>query len=483
MTNKCRARPALRAGLTLFALALLDARLAAAQNLDGQWLSDGYGYFIEIAGQTLKAAEITSVSCISSFTTTRQAAPPGALAAFKRTDGATTFLLLPGNSDDERRLHRNGAASDIVLRRTAARPSVCDRSTPDTPKTNFEVFAATWGEHYGFFDLKRADWKAIVAANREKVTDSTRPEELFEILKGMVEPFEDAHTNIRATTIDKVWSGTRKSPTWLDRAERAKPFEVIDKNYLRSPLRSWCKDKVQYALLLDGHVGYVRIKSFSDYGDEPGFESGLVALETALDTIFADASKWSGLIIDVRINGGGSDTYGLTIASRLATTEYLAYSKEARSDPSDPGKWTAGQPSRVRPSDRSWVQGAGHRAHRRAQRERGGDLHPGALEARAKGHPCRREHPGCVLRCAHPAVAKRLAIRPAQRALHDGGKKLRRSRHPAGCRRSGIPEERSRRGAGRRPREGAGAARHEALSIPLSDAPGPRSARGHRRER
>jgi hypothetical protein len=341
--------------LTLLSLGVFEPRLAA-QSLDGNWLSEGYGYFIEIAGSTLKGTEISSVSCIPSFTGTRQAGPSGTSAVFKMTNGPGTMLVLPGNSPQEVRLHQNGTASDIILRRTAVRPAVCEHPTPDTPQMNFDVFAATWAEHYGFFDLKRADWKAIVAAHRTKVTDSTNPEQLLEIFKGMVEPFDDAHTYISATTIKQGWSGGRKGPNWLERADRPKAFEVTDKNYLRSPLQSWCNGQVQYALL-DGNVGYVRIKSFNGYGQEPGFESGLVALEQALDTIFADAAKWPGLVIDVRINGGGADPYGLAIASRLATGEYLAYSKEARSDPADPRKWTAAQPSRVRPSDRPGFKG------------------------------------------------------------------------------------------------------------------------------
>ncbi|MCI0362622.1 MAG: S41 family peptidase, partial [Phycisphaerales bacterium] len=299
---------------------------------------------------------MTSISCIPAFTATRQAAAPGALASFKVTDSATVYVVMAGDSDRERRLHRDSAASDIILRRTATRPEICNRPTPDTPLSNFEVFSANWAEQYGFFDLKGANWNAIVAGNRAKVTDSTKPQELFEILKSMVEPFEDAHTNIRATTINQTWSGTRKSPSWLERPERATAFEVIDKNYLRSPIQTWCNGQVQYALL-DGNVGYLRIRSFSGYGPAPGFQSGLTALEAALDTVFADAAKWRGLVIDVRINGGGSDLYGLTIASRLATREYLAYSKEARSNPADPSKWTKAQPSRVRPTDRSGFKG------------------------------------------------------------------------------------------------------------------------------
>src|ERR1044071_5667933 len=71
----------------------------------------------------------------------------------------------------------------------------------------------------------------------------------------------------------------------------------------------------------------------------------LAALESALDTIFADTRGWRGLIIDVRVNGGGADPLGLAIAARLTAAPYTAYAKVARSDPLDPGRMTERQPS------------------------------------------------------------------------------------------------------------------------------------------
>jgi hypothetical protein len=47
----------------------------------------------------------------------------------------------------------------------------------------------------------------------------------------------------------------------------------------------------------------------------------------------------------VRINFGGADPYGLEIASRLATGDYLAYAKQARLDPVDHNRWTPRDPS------------------------------------------------------------------------------------------------------------------------------------------
>lgn len=327
-----------------------------AQSFDGAWASEGYGLYFDVAGPTLKAYEVTAISCQPSFTATRQGdAAAGGDVAFAMV-GEPATMILRASSSDRRRLHMNGAASDIVIRRLASLPGICAKQTPDTPTTNFDVFARTWSEQYGFFDLKKADWPAIVAANRPRVSDKTTPKELFQILKGMIEPFEDAHAFMSAESIGEKWQGARKSANWLERSERPKAFEIVEQEYLRVPLKSWCNGYVQYGRL-DSGVGYIRLKSFSGYGKDQAFESGLVDLEAALDAIFADAPGWPGLVIDVRINGGGADPYGLAIASRLATTEYIAYSKEARADPDDPTRWTEAQPSRVHPATRPGFRG------------------------------------------------------------------------------------------------------------------------------
>jgi|SoiMethySBSTD1v2_1073268.scaffolds.fasta_scaffold91174_3 peptidase S41-like protein/tricorn protease-like protein len=337
------------------ALSLCGALAVNAQPLDGSWRSQGYGLYFDLSGQTLKAFEVTAMSCLPSFTAQRTAVETNGDVVFKVVGRPTTFVFRSGGSPDRRQLHMNGAASDIVVRRGSA-PAVCSTPTPDTPLTNFDVFTRTWAEQYGFFDVRKANWSAIVAKHRPRVTDRTTPGELFQILKEMIEPFEDAHTSIRADSINQAFSGTRRSANWLDHADRPRAFEIVEQRYMRAPLRSWCNGQVQYGRL-DGGVAYLRIKSFSGFGAQPGFERGLTALEEALDAIFAAASSWVGLVIDVRINGGGSDPYGLAIASRLTSTEYVAYAKQARSDPQNASRWTDTQPSVVRPTTKPSFRG------------------------------------------------------------------------------------------------------------------------------
>jgi len=327
-----------------------------AQSLEGSWSSEGYGLYFDISGDTLKAFEVTAISCLPSFTAHRSTTGTNGDVVFKVVDRPTNFILRSGKDRDRRLLHQNGAASDIVIRRQRGAPAACSTPPPDTPLTNFDVFTRTWAEQYGFFDIRKVDWPAVVAERRPNITDKTKPTELFQILKEMIEPFEDAHTSISANDIKLGFSGSRRTANWMERADRPRAFEIVEQKYVRAALRSWCNGQVQYGRL-DGGVAYLRIKSFSGYGPQPGFESGLTSLEEALDAIFADASSWPGLIIDVRINGGGEDPYGLAIASRLTDAEYVAYAKQARSDPENSRRWTDAQPSVVRPTNRPSFRG------------------------------------------------------------------------------------------------------------------------------
>jgi hypothetical protein len=76
------------------------------------------------------------------------------------------------------------------------------------------------------------------------------------------------------------------------------------------------------------------------------------ALDDALDEILKDAESLIGLVIDVRINHGGADPYGVQIAGRLTDKPYVAFVKRARNDAQNPESWTASQSSTVRVSSR-----------------------------------------------------------------------------------------------------------------------------------
>ena len=343
--------------------ALVAGATPQAPSLEGVWRSQGYGYVIEIKGPMLRAFEVTTTTCVPGFTARGDAsAIAGREATFKTEDGGVLFIR-DGGPRNRKLLHDEGSASDVRIDRLPRLPAICNHPTANTPADNFEVFARTWAEHYISFDLKKTDWTQVVEVNRSKITPNTTASELFDIFEGMIGPFNDTHTFIRAPELERRFQKLRLGTDrvvkggFAEFRSKGMPalLAVTDRAHVRTPLRSWCNDQIQYGHL-DDATGYLRILSFSGYSKEGGFASGLAALEAALDAIFSDLTL-KGLVIDVRINFGGADPYGLAIASRLATSQYLAYTKEARADPVDRNKWTPGDPSWVRPSSRPGFRG------------------------------------------------------------------------------------------------------------------------------
>ena len=344
--------------VTCFVVALLFAGNVSADSLDGIWVSNGYGLLAEIKGDQVKAFEITAASCVPAWTAKRQPQETGGAEAVLRVDRQpVTILVTPGNTPDVKFFGSQGAASRIEFRRVAKRPEVGDTKTVDTPQSNFDVFWTTYAEQYPFFKMKGIDWQAVRDKYRPQITDKTTGKELFDILKSMIEPLHDAHTYlVREGASRQAFQGWRLGVNRLSDADKKKIASIIETKYVHGKLRSWCRNQLKYGVTPDA-IGYLSIHAFAGYTFNNEFEAGSKALESALDEIFQDAQKLRGLVVDVRINGGGSDVYGVAVASRLAPKEYLAFAKVARNDPRDPAHFTPGQDSFATVSSRPHFHG------------------------------------------------------------------------------------------------------------------------------
>jgi len=339
---------------------IAGATAALAQQLpfSGDWLSDGYGYCARIDDAQFTLFQVTPISARKEFSATRQPAPSaGAPALFALPNGAAEFTLVASGADGFA-MQQPGAASTILFRRVAHAPDVVGKDVPDDPETNFEVFWRTFAIHYPFFALRGVDWNATRAQYRPKVTKTTTPAELFATFQAMIEPLHDAHTSIRAPSIHQEFGGSKVVDHPLDLKGRDAALAVIDKNYVRDRLEVGCNGHVKYGEL-DGKTGYLRIDGFGNYAAplaRPGFAAILEALDTTLDAAMKSFAGKESLVIDVRVNGGGSDVLGVAVASRLTDRDYVAFTKRTRNDPEhlpdgDQG-WTAPQTTHVVPSTR-----------------------------------------------------------------------------------------------------------------------------------
>jgi hypothetical protein len=345
---------------------------AIAQSLDGFWQSDGYGLLVQIGGAKMSVSQTTSISCLP-WWTAKQSDSSGSKSevVFKRGDAV--IHLTPGSSPDMLIMRESVSISSMELRRVNARPKNCSEKLADTPQNNYAVFWQTFAEQFALFPLYETDWVAVDRKYRPRVTASTTPEELFGILREMILPFHNAHTNINAASINRQYVGYRPASEiglqlqatstlslkeildlFNQKAQRTK--DIIESKYFNAKLRPYCNDVIYFGML-KGSIGYLRILGFDGYTKDGGFEQGALSLEAALDDIFKDAQQMNGLILDVRINTGGADPYCLAIASRLTGAKYLAYSKVTRNNLSGRLRFTAPQAAWVEVSTRPGYRG------------------------------------------------------------------------------------------------------------------------------
>jgi Peptidase family S41/Tricorn protease C1 domain len=321
---------------------------------DGLWLSDGYGLLLEVGGSILQAFELTSISCLPSWSAMHDPNDVrGPEIVFK---GDQTVRLAVGTPADVMRMRRDGTVSDVLLRRVAVRPRSCGQASDNSPQANYAIFWQTFAEQYPFFELHHLDWRAVNNKFRPQVTAATKPAELFKILRRMIEPLRDVHTGLMAPDLKEDFQGWRSDPNQLEEDDWKKVSKLLESMYVHPGLRSYCRGRVQFGIVRRS-AGYLRITAFYDYVDTKSSAAALEALQLALDGIFEEAAKLTALVIDVRLNKGGDDALALEIASRLTRNKYLAYAKVARNNPDGALRFTAPQEVWVIPSTRPGFHG------------------------------------------------------------------------------------------------------------------------------
>ncbi|MEV7774689.1 S41 family peptidase [Kitasatospora sp. NPDC086791] len=335
------------AGLAAPGVAMAQGRPGNA--LEGFWRTDGYGLVVAVSGSRLTTYDVTAHSCVPGWTTGTQAGPAGPDGTVRYTVGTDAMSLTP-KGRNRAVDHEDSGVGTKTLRRLDALPPLCTRPAPNDPLAVFDRFWETFEENYPFFAAKGIDWHAVRDEQRRRITPATTVDQLQDVLVDMLRPLGDAHTAL-ARVVDgrpkPVFDGqrpgtTEHTPELTERARQAVAAQ------LTGPEQLFAGDRIGVGRLPDG-IGYLRVSSFGRYADG-GFQEQVAELDRALDALSAAPGRLSGLVIDVRLNGGGSDALGLHIAARLTDRPYLAYRKVARDDPADPTAFTRPDPVVVRPS-------------------------------------------------------------------------------------------------------------------------------------
>ncbi|MEU0718788.1 S41 family peptidase [Streptomyces lavendulocolor] len=322
------------------------AAVAQQPTADGIWRMDGYGTVLSIRNGTLQEYQTTSVSCLKGDSARRTG--PG---TYTTPDGTVLTVRTQGGRD-RGSIRADGSVGDRNLHRIQKLPDACTRPVPEDPLAAFDVFWQSFEENYPFFSAKGIDWHAVRDQYRPTVHVETTRDELFAVFSEMVKPLFDSHVAVQdgARVFAQGRPGTVLPTAELD--AKVKKFIVERDLEDARNLQDFANGRITYADLSGGQ-GYLRISGFGGYaGAGAPYAAQLAELDRALDTVLSQEriQRLKGLIIDLRINGGGSDALGIRIAERLTDIPYVAYSKRARNDPADPTRHTRPQPAYVTPA-------------------------------------------------------------------------------------------------------------------------------------
>ena len=172
------------------------------------------------------------------------------------------------------------------------------------PRGTFEQLWSILDEHYCFFAEKGVDWNEVHDRYAPQIADNMTREELFDVCARMLDELRDGHTNLSS------WFRTSYYRRWWSDYPENYSARLVEEYYLHFDYRS--AGALNFAILPE-NVGYIRYESFSNPVGEGNLDAALSYLATA-----------SGLIIDVRDNGGGSMDNVETLVRRFITRKTLA---------------------------------------------------------------------------------------------------------------------------------------------------------------
>ncbi|MYS86264.1 S41 family peptidase [Embleya scabrispora] len=336
---------------TAGATASAESGAARSSAPDDVWRADGYGMIVAIRDGTLRQYQTTSVGCLPGPSARRSGTERGE-TMYDSTDGMVVGVR-PARRPNRAELRFTHAPGHRELHRISALPRTCTRPPASGPVAAFDTFWQSYQENYPFFAAKGVDWHAMRDRYRPRVGPNTTEDQLFAIMRDMIDPLDDAHVDLTAGP-DRYFTETRPGTTAptadFDRRVRA---YIVERDLGGRPLTQYANGRVAYADLPDGQ-GYLRINAFMAYLPDrpPSYLTDSAELDRALDAFLTPdrLDRLRGLIIDVRVNDGGMDNLGLRLAARLSDRPYLAYVKQARNDPRDPSRFTRPQPIEVRPN-------------------------------------------------------------------------------------------------------------------------------------
>jgi carboxyl-terminal processing protease len=345
----------------------------------GQWYAPAYGYVLSVSAEgdifTVKTYSVTENYCLLQNVD----------ANLPLSDLKHKYLY--SNSTRETLLESKGVyPPGVEYEKVKQLPAVCEENLQKVKtdsgynfdaRKDFEIFWQTFHELYINFELRGVNWNEAYETALTSVDDVENEEELFEFLSTLVAPLGDGHVQlIRApltqdldqsiiaafeneetpffgvsTQVDitqkliNEYKQTLEPEQELTAAQMEAAYDYFWTNYVQIfdiifgyvdenvDIKARAADEIVWFKTSE-NIGYLIIGSMADYTEGKStvisdIASDVAIAEATINEALKDLEDTDGLIIDVRVNGGGQDQVALTFVRHFMNQSQVVYSKSA----------------------------------------------------------------------------------------------------------------------------------------------------------
>ncbi len=195
----------------------------------------------------------------------------------------------------------------------------------------FDTFCELFDQNYASFEEKGIDWMKGCTEARKQLNKNSSEDELFKVMTELLRPLNDAHVVLRATTLEANFSASRpsriiKEIKTIAGPERRPRFRAMTEKTLAAhgfaaitEIGPKYKGEKLFSYTKNDKIGYLRYtRSFSNGG----------RLNKQLNEIFSSFTDLEGLIIDIRFNIGGNDSFSQKVAGYLVDKSTVGFHKQ-----------------------------------------------------------------------------------------------------------------------------------------------------------
>ncbi|HNX65723.1 MAG TPA: S41 family peptidase [Bacteroidales bacterium] len=186
------------------------------------------------------------------------------------------------------------------------------REPAPTPTSTFNYMWSAINEKYALFGYKCLNWDSVKTKYQSMINDDMSDDRLFVVLSMMLDELKDGHANLQSSfNRSRSWDWFLDFPQNYNRT-------IQQRNYLGRDYM--ITGGIEHRMI--DSVGYLYI---------PSFEKPIT--DKDVDYILNRYKNSSGLIIDIRNNGGGNAKNIFRLASRIVDEKIYVYSSWFKNGP------------------------------------------------------------------------------------------------------------------------------------------------------